>query len=148
MKRIHTKRLAQHYTLPSHIKLSFCKGCIFCKLPNHKFPHSHIPTTHPLEIIHSDLYSPSHLSSQTKNLYFITFIHEYIRFTMVSFLRDKTSLIVVHHFKTYHKFIENHLELTFKTLESNFGGEYTSHVFEIYARLHGIGHWLNIPYNP
>lgn len=148
MKTIYQHHLAKHYSLPKHSRLSLCEGCIFGKMPNKQYPTSTTSTHRPLELIHSDLCGPLPVPSLTQNLYFITFIDDYTRFTMVSFTRDKTSATILNQFKTFHRLAENQLEQPIKSLQTDNGGEYTSHAFEAYCSQYGIHHRLTVAHNP
>ncbi|MCO5580381.1 hypothetical protein L7F22_034248 [Adiantum nelumboides] len=143
-----SKNLAKHYDLPAKSKLSLCEGCLFGKLSQQKFSTSSTATHKPLQIVHSDLCGPLPVPSLTHNHYFITFIDDFTRFTMVAFIKDKTSATVLHQFKTYQKLVENHLELSIKILQSDNGGEYTSHIFQEYCHQHGVRHHLTVPNTP
>ncbi|MCO5552057.1 hypothetical protein L7F22_005567 [Adiantum nelumboides] len=148
MKFVASEHLAKHFSLPRHSRLSLCEGCIFGKLTNTKYPVSHTQTTHPLQLIHSDLCGPLPIKSLTGNRYFITFIDDYTRFTMVTFLHEKSSGSVLKTFKTYHRLVENQLDLRITALQTDNGGEYTSHIFKDYCRKHGIHHRYTVAHNP
>ncbi|MCO5582552.1 hypothetical protein L7F22_036449 [Adiantum nelumboides] len=148
MKIIASEHLAKHFNLPRHSRLSLCEGCIFGKLPNTKYPVSHTKTSQPLQLIHSDLCGALPVKSLIGNRYFIMYIDDYTRFTMVLFLHEKSSGSVLKTFKTYHKLVENQLNLRITTLQTDNGGEYTSHIFEDYCRKHGIHHRFTVAHNP
>ncbi|MCO5572916.1 hypothetical protein L7F22_026677 [Adiantum nelumboides] len=67
---------------------------------------------------------------------------------MVAFIKDKSSATVLQQFKTYQKLVENHLELSIKTLQTDNGGEYTSHGFQAYCHQQGVRHHLTVPHTP
>ncbi|MCO5567959.1 hypothetical protein L7F22_021655 [Adiantum nelumboides] len=142
------KHLALQYDLPAKSKLSLCEGCLFGKLSQQKFPTRTTATHQPLQIVHSDLCGPLPIPSLTHNHYFITFIDDFTRFAMVAFIKDKSSATVLQQFKTYQKLVENHLELSIKTLQTDNGGEYTSHGFQAYCHQQGVRHHLTVPHTP
>ncbi|MCO5583425.1 hypothetical protein L7F22_037336 [Adiantum nelumboides] len=67
---------------------------------------------------------------------------------MVSFLKDKTSATFLQQFRTYQKLVENHLERSIQTLQTDNGGEYTSQAFKAYCAQQGIRHNLTVPHTP
>ncbi|MCO5578989.1 hypothetical protein L7F22_034187 [Adiantum nelumboides] len=117
-----SKQLAKNYTLPKKSKLSLCEGCLFGKLSQKKFPTRTTTTRKPLQIVHSDLCGPLPVPSLSHSHYFITFIDDFTRFSMVSFLKDKTSATVLQQFRTYQKLAENHFERSILTLQTDNGG--------------------------
>ncbi|MCO5613223.1 hypothetical protein L7F22_067499 [Adiantum nelumboides] len=67
---------------------------------------------------------------------------------MVTFLHEKSSGSVLKTFKTYHRLVENQPDLRITALQTDNGGEYTSHVFEDYCRKPGIHHRYTVAHNP
>eukprot|EP00250_Pteridium_aquilinum_P019822 c24589_g1_i1 orf=892-4791(+) len=148
MKHIHQHGLAYHYNLPRNSQLSFCEGCIYGKLPNQRFPHKTTHTTDTLELIHSDLCGPIPVRSLNNNKYFLTFIDDFTRFTVVMFLPNKTSSLVLQYFKQYKALVENQQTTSIKALQTDNGGEYTSGIFTSYCKDHGIHQRFTVPENP
>ncbi|MCO5590655.1 hypothetical protein L7F22_044628 [Adiantum nelumboides] len=143
-----SKQLAKNYTLPKKSKLCLCEGCLFGKFSEQKFSTWTTATRKPLQIVHSNLCGPLPVPSLSHNHYFITFIDDFTRFSMVSFLKDKTSATVLQQFRTYQKLADNHLERSIQTLQTDNGGEYTSQAFKAYCAQQGIRHNLTVPHTP
>ena len=64
-----------------------CQSCILGKIKQTYFPKSNTNIKQPLQLIHSDLRGPMQTTSITGSRYFLTFIEDHTKFTMVSFLK-------------------------------------------------------------
>lgn len=84
--------------------------------------------------------------SLTRSKYFITFIDDYIRYTLVSFLSDKSA--VLDHFKVYKACVENQLQTKIQILRTDNGVQYASTSFTRFYQVEGILHQFTVPYNP
>ena len=126
--------------------LPICEGCIYGKQYRQKFPlHTH-QSKQPLELVHSDLCGPLQTSSITGNNYFITFIDDYTRFTIVYFLKSKSEAFKA--FTSYKALVENQSQFKIKIIRTDNGGEYCSKEWIFFCNTHGIRHEHTIPYNP
>jgi len=79
----------------------FCATCCVGKL--HRLPSSLSQTIYstPLELIYSDLWGPSHISSLNGLSYYINFVDAYSKFTWIHFLKNKSETFsVFQQFKT------------------------------------------------
>lgn len=85
-------------------------------------------------------------SSRTQHRYFITFIDDYSRYTVVFLIRQKSEALSV--FKQFHKAAELQTGRRLKKLRSDNGGEYMSREFQNYCADQGIHHEHTIPYSP
>ena len=95
------------FTLPRKSKLSLYEGFIFGKLSNSPFPSYPTTTTKPLQLVHTDICGPLSIPSLSENVYFLAFIDDFTRFTMVTFLKTKRSDQVLEKFKSCHKLVTN-----------------------------------------
>nr|CAN82380.1 hypothetical protein VITISV_021579 [Vitis vinifera] len=121
--------------------------CIICPLAkSHSLPYSlsssHV--SHPLALIHTDLWGPAPSISITGARYFLIFIDDYSRHTWIYFLSTKDQ--VLHSFITFRKMIENQLHTTIKCIQSDNGGEFLA--FKPYLEAHGILHQFSCPHTP
>lgn len=148
MQTIATHNLVHHYSLPKKSRLDLCEGCIYGKLANQKYPSSRTSTSHPLELVHSDLCGPLPVISLSQHNYFITFIDDFTKYTLVAFIPNKTGHIVLKAFQSYHSIVTTHIGLPLRALQTDNGGEYTSHIFQSYCQQHGIRQRLTVPHNP
>ena len=95
----HNMRILQNvisiYGLPtfSGNKNLSCDACFSFK--SHRLPYSNSlhQTSKPLEIIHSDLWGPSHIISRTGNRYYVIFIDDFTRYTWLHPLKLKSDVL-------------------------------------------------------
>lgn len=140
-----------------------CDGCVLGKAHRSNIPKlSSSRSLQILELVHSDLNGPLDRPSLGGSRYFITFVDDYSRWTVVYMMRKKSESLK--YFKVYHKYAEVHtrrslgkvnfIHRSTKTLEeikairTDNGGEYISNNFKEYLLLHGISHQLTVSYTP
>ena len=96
----------------------------------------------PLEIVHSDVWGPSPISSLKKFRYYVIFFDDYSRFTWIYFMQHKSE--VPHIFSLFKAQVENLLNHTIKTLRTDGGTEYKP----IPTKFPKIIHQPTCPYTP
>ena len=77
-------------------------------------------TSHPLEIIHTDLCGPIRTKSMQGDRYFMFLIDDYTRMTWVAFLKEKSEAF--EKFKIFKAMAENESRMKIKCLRSDNGG--------------------------
>ena len=124
-----------------------CEGCAYGKQNRQPFPKktSH-QSTHPLELIHSDVCGPMNVNSVGGSRYFVTFIDDYSRYTAVYMMKNKSE--VLQKLKEFVQSSENFTGKRIKRIRSDNGGEYTSEEFTKYCKSRGIIKEDTIPYTP
>ena len=75
--------------------------------------------------------------------YYVTFIHDYTRYTSVYFMKTKDEAL--EKFKEFHSFAVNFTGEQGKVLRTDSGGEYCSKAFDAYLNENGITHQLTVP---
>ncbi|RVW64789.1 Retrovirus-related Pol polyprotein from transposon RE1 [Vitis vinifera] len=114
-------------------RYSLSLECDSCKLGKSKtlpFPLHASRASHCFDLIHSDVWGPSPISSYEKFKYYVTFIDDHTRFTWVYFLRSKSEV-----FRTFTEFlayVDNQFSTSIKTLRTDSGGEYLSTEFQAF----------------
>nr|CAN82610.1 hypothetical protein VITISV_021745 [Vitis vinifera] len=109
--------------------------CIICPLvKSHSLPYSLSSShaSHPLAVIHTDLWGPTPSISITGARYFLIFIDDYSRNTWIYFLSTKDQAL--HSFITFRKMVENQLHTTIKCIQFDNGGEFLA--FKPYLEAH------------
>ena len=124
-------------------KIDLCEACLFGKMASSKFPTSNSRRSRPLELVHSDICGPFPTQSPLKSKYFISFIDDYTRFTILTFLKSKDQAFIA--FTNYKSLTEKQLNLQVKCLQSNRGEEYISNKFTIFCKDHGILQQISAP---
>ena len=146
-----------------------CTGCVLGKSHRTAIPKvSQSRATKPLQLVHSDVSGPVETESMGGSRYFVSFIDDYSKWTVVYTMRRKSE--VLHFFKIFRAFAERHTSrtmrklhirefhgidsgqddesLTLKALRSDNGGEYLSSEFKTFLEETGIQHQLTVAYTP
>lgn len=66
-----------------------CRECQLGKQTRRSFKNKEYSTSHPLEIIHTDLWDPTRTCRINGERYFMLVIDDYSRMTWVTFFREK-----------------------------------------------------------
>ena len=156
MGHLNVKSLVQLPSLVSGLDLSHtnaapssltCEGCLEGKQQRHSFPQGGATrATKVLELVHTDVCGPMKTMSMGGARYFLTFIDDYSRKIWLYPLKAKSECF--EKFKEFKVLVEKQAECDIKGLRSDNGGEYTSNVFEMYLKLHGIVHQTSTPHTP
>ena len=126
--------------------LKICEGCILGKMPQHPFPRRQTTSSQPLQLVHSDLCGPFPTKSISGSVYFISFIDDYSKFTVITFLKTKNQALSA--FKNYLHLAENLTNHKLKSLQTDGGGEYHSTEFINFCKSQGIHHRRSVPHTP
>jgi transposase InsO family protein len=89
-----------------------------------------------LEIVHTDVWGPVQVSSLVGSHYYVTFIDDATRKTLVYYIRQKYDVFDT--FKRWKDLVENETGKRLKCLRSDNGSEYCSKEFDDYCSYHGI----------
>lgn len=73
----------------------FCESCQLAKSSNLPFATSKSTTTKPLEIIHSDVWGPTPLLSQSGFTYYVLFVDDFSRYTWISPIHCKAEVFFI-----------------------------------------------------
>lgn len=120
-----------------------CKSCKGHKLP---FEHSHNKKLAPLELIHSDVWGPSPVTSIQGFHYYVTFIDDCSHFTWLFPLKQKSEVSNV--FINFKKLIENQFNYKIRILRTDGGTEYLNNNLSTFLQAQGILHQRSCPYTP
>jgi len=124
-----------------------CVSCVAAKLTrNPNSSPATRTTTAPLQLVHTDLAGPMKTTSLGGARYYLLFIDDYSRYTMVYILHQKSETFSK--FREYKALVENYHDKKIKALRSDNGGEYTSNQFSKFLRDSGISHEKTAPYSP
>jgi transposase InsO family protein len=122
---------------------TICSSCQLGKGKKQPFHASNRITTSPLHLIHTDLWT-SPIASITGFKYYVAFIDDFSRYTWIYPLHQKSETF--HTFVKFKDLVENQFSTKIKQLQSDGGGEYTSHQFQSYLNQHGIAFRKTCPY--
>ncbi|GKG08062.1 retrovirus-related pol polyprotein from transposon TNT 1-94 [Tanacetum coccineum] len=106
----------------------FCELCVLGKQKKVTFKKiGHPPKFGKLELVHSDVYGPTLVSSVGGSQFYVTFIDDYTRKVWVYFLKHKYDVFSA--FKKWKAIVENETSLKIKCFGSDNRGEYSSKEF-------------------
>ena len=117
--------------------MNFCESCVYGKQKRVSFVKSgHEKKNEKLELVHTYVWGPAHVSSLGGSYYYVLLIDDATRKVWVYFLRQKYDVFVT--FKKWKCLVENETGKRLKCFRSRNGGEYYSHEFEDYLSTNGI----------
>lgn len=129
------------------VKIDMCEDCILGKQKRVSFQTSgRTPKKERLELVHSDVWGPTTISSIGGKHYFVTFIDDHSRKVWVYFLKHKSEVFEA--FKIWKAMVENETGLKVKKLRTDNGGEYEDTRFKKFCYEHGIRMERTVPGTP
>jgi hypothetical protein len=108
-------------------KTSFCDCCQLGKSKRLPFHSSDRISSHPLELIHADLWT-SHVLSKRGCKYYVLYVDDFSRHTWIYPIHANSETYV--YFVKFKTLVENQFSHHIKKLQSNGGGEYTFAQFQ------------------
>jgi hypothetical protein len=127
----------------SQRQLSLCLPCQVAKSRQLPFLHSQHVTTSPLELLHSDIWC-SPVSSLSGCNYYVVFVDDFSRYSWFFPLIHKSEVLGC--FIKLKCLLENQFSSKIMKLQTDGGGEYTSHAFTNFLSNHGIFHRISCPH--
>jgi len=110
-----------------------------------KFLKSTATTTKLFLLVHSDVCGPFKTSAYNGALYFVTFINDYNRWILITFMKIKNQML--EEFKIFKGIVETITWHKLNFLQTNNGGEYIFVEFRKYCSDHGIIHQFFGPHS-
>jgi hypothetical protein len=124
-------------------KEHFCDSCQLGKSKKLPFSASNRITTSVLELIHTDLWT-SPIPSISGCKYYIIFVDDFTRYTWFYPLHFKSD--TYNCFVKFKVLVETQFSCKIRQLQSDGGGEYTSHLFQNFLTSNGIQHRKSCPH--
>lgn len=144
MKMLHSRGRLPDLKSVEH---NLCEGCVFGKQKRVSFVKTgREPKATKLELVHTDVWGPSTVTSLGGSNYYVTFIDDSSRKVWVYFLKNKSDVFDA--FKRWRALVENETDLKIKCLQSDNGGEYLGDDFKRYCAEAGIKMRKTIPGTP
>jgi transposase InsO family protein len=129
------------------IDLDFCEHCVYGKHNRGRFLGvGKEKKNERLEIVHTYVWGPTHVSSLGGSRYYVTFIDDATRKTLAYCIRQKYDVFDT--FKKWKALVKNETRKRLKCLRLDNGDEYCSHEFDDYCSYHGIRREKTIPETP
>eukprot|EP00794_Sanderia_malayensis_P006404 gene6404-biopygen4733 len=140
------KSMVDELVFNSKESIHSCEICAKGKQRCEPFPKkSQSQTTQLLELVHSDV-GIVNVNSVGGSRYYVTFIGDFSRYTVVHFLKKKSE--VLDKFKEFVAVMENLTKKKVRTFRTDNGGEYISAALQQFCSNHGIRREFTIPMNP
>jgi hypothetical protein len=126
------------------IDLDFCEHFVYGKHKRVEFLRvGKEKKSERLDLVHTNVWGPSHVSSLGGSHYYVTFIHVAARKTWVYCILQKYDVFDT--FRKWKDLVENEARKRLKCLRSDNGGEYCSKEFDDYCSYHGIHREKKVP---
>lgn len=126
---------------------SLCQPCVAGKLSRKPFPKkSERKSSHPLELVHSDVCGKIENKSLGNAEYFVTFTDDASRYVWMYVLKKKSEVFEI--FKNWKALVENETGYKLKTYRTDNGGENCSAEMIAFLKNEGIKHELTVPKTP
>jgi len=124
-----------------------CTTCLIGKQHRRLIPkRSTWRASKKLQLVHADICGPLKPSSNSNKRYILTFIDDLSRKAWVYFLHEKSEALQT--FKNYKISVEKEVDGHIACLRTDRGGEFTSHEFEEFCKIHDIRRQLTAAYTP
>lgn len=144
---IRNEQLADGFKIMDCGIRSSCECCIECKLSKKPFPKHSLSTTKSiLDLIHTDLCGPVTPTSVGNNVYIMTLIDDFSRFTRIYLLQRKSE--AAEKIKSFVAEMVTQFGKKPKVIRSDRGGEYTGKALLEFYEKEGIIAQFTIPANP
>lgn len=141
------KNLATGMQLTSCKCSNACEVCLKGKMQRSSFPkHSESKSTGILDLVHTDICGPMRTVTAGGRRYFLTFIDDYSRYSIVYVLRNKSEALKK--FEEYVEMAKTQFGRKPKILRSDRGGEFNGKHFKKFLARNGIIGQLTAPYSP
>ena len=146
MKLSHEK-LADNISIEACSARMKCISCLKGKMTRKSFPKvSNNRAQQPLDLIHSDVCGPMSTETPGRKKYFLTFIDDCSRYTVVYLLHSKDE--VSEKLQEYIAAVHNKFGRKPKVLRSDNGTEYTGQATQAVLKKAGIEFQTTVPYSP
>ncbi|KAK1652756.1 hypothetical protein QYE76_070561 [Lolium multiflorum] len=124
-----------------------CSACVAGKQLKKKHPIKSIVTTsRPLELLHLDLFGPSHYDTLGGSKYGLVIVDDYSRYSWVFLLKSKDE--THREFITFAKKAQRTYESEIKAIRTDNGTEFKNYTMQEFVDDEGIKHEFSAPYTP
>ena len=126
------------------VDMGLCENCVMGKQKRVSFTKTpREPKKVRLEMVHTDVWGPSALSSLGGSRFYVTFIDDFSRKVWVYSLKHKSDVFET--FKKWKAEVENQTGLKVKCLKSDNVGEYDKSEFKAFCAAKGISLMRTVP---
>ncbi|KAJ9548119.1 hypothetical protein OSB04_020662 [Centaurea solstitialis] len=118
--------------------ISDCSGCKLAKFSTLPFNKSMSCSFAPFDLVHSDVWGPSPVSSKGGSKYYVSFIDDYTRYTWVFLMKRRSDFFLV--YSNFRALIQTQHSAVIKCFRCDLGREYTSNDFTLLLASDGTIH--------
>ncbi|KAL0552941.1 hypothetical protein IC582_012076 [Cucumis melo] len=115
-----------------------CDVCIRAKQHRVSFPSQPYKPIQPFNLIHSDVWGPSKVTTSSGKRWFVTFIDDHTRLTWVYLISDKSEVPSI--FQNFYHTIKTQFHTKIAILRSDNGREFQNHNLSEFLASKGIVH--------
>ena len=123
-----------------------CEVCVLGKHQRNPFLQSKTTSEKIMDLIHSDICGPMEVTTPGKKNYFMTFIDDFSKYSIIYLLEKKSDAIK--YIKEFVRMTENKFGRRIKIFRSDGGGEYMNNEIMNFFKEEGIKHERTVPYTP
>ncbi|CAN6568096.1 unnamed protein product [Malus baccata var. baccata] len=123
-----------------------CEVCILAKSHHVSFPPSMNKRLFPFELVHSNVWGPSPVSTLSGIKWFVTFVDDCTRMTWIYVMKNKSDMGMV--FRSFFQMVATQYSSVIKVFHSDNGGEYIGSELSTFLRDQGILHETTCPHTP
>ncbi|XP_026409858.1 uncharacterized protein LOC113304954 [Papaver somniferum] len=120
--------------------------CILAKSHRTTYPDSFSRRLVPFALVHSDVWGPCRITSNSGFRWFVLFVDDCTRMTWLYLMKNKSNVAGI--FKSFHIMIQAKFSTTLKVLSSDNGGEYINETLQGYFQEYGLIHETTCPSTP
>ena len=120
-----------------------CVSCQLGKQPALPFNSSESISIDILDLIHSDVWGPSPVSSIGGSRYFVVFVDDYSCYSWIFHMKHRSELLQV--YSTFAKMVETQFSKRIKIFRFDNALEYTQYAFQAVLHSYGTIHHLTCP---
>jgi transposase InsO family protein len=118
--------------------ISDCSGCKLAKFSALPFNRSISVSSSPFDLIHSDVWGPSPVSTKGGSRYYVSFIDDHTRYCWVYLMKHRSEFFEI--YAAFRALIKTQHSVVIKCFRCDLGGEYTSNKFCQMLALDGTIH--------
>ncbi|KAA0035089.1 Beta-galactosidase [Cucumis melo var. makuwa] len=132
----------------SKLDVSSLSCDVYIRAKQHRvsFPSQPYKPTQPFNLIHSDVWGPSKVTTSSGKRWFVTFIDDHTRLTWVYLITDKSEVPSI--FQNFYHTIKTQFHTKIAILRSDNGREFQNHNLSEFLASKGIVHQTSCAYTP